>query len=879
MTLLRTNFHDTAPEVLDRVRERSRALLWRCPEARGQWSRGDSAMASYAPKCTAVYEVRNAFDLEQAARALVARVSDFSRATSPRGRRWVLKEGSACVVLRATSAPRRGTGRVLLMKLGHWLLLSSLLATLAACSGSFDAGQGGVDGSVGDAGVDVVIMVYGPDATAEAMPAEDAGRVDSGRADATTQEDADGEAGPVSEDASDSGTSSDATTGADATGSDATTSSDATTGSDATTASDAATTSDSGAACVIAGTGYATGAANPTNACQSCQPTVSTSAWTDVTDGTTCGTGGICHVGACVSGCEVGGVYYATAAPNPNNPCQSCQPGKSTSAWSSVGDGTTCGNGQVCASGACGTQCDIGGVVYASGVANPSDACQTCQPGTSTTTWTGTADGITCGSGLVCKAASCVAGCFIGSTYYAANATNPSNACQSCQPGASTTAWTATSNGMTCGTGQVCNAGTCASGCSIAGTYYAATAANPSNACQTCQPATSTTAWTAAANGSGCGAGMVCNGLTCASGCFIGGAFVASGTANASNSCQSCQPGVSTTAWSNVSGATCGGGTGTCAAGSCLMPTCQTAADGVTNCGAASESCCTSLPVTGGTYNRTYENYGDGGTSMSDPATVSNFRLDKYEVTVGRFRQFVSAWNGGSGYAPPAGSGLHTHLNGGLGLNATGGGHESGWQTSYNTWVAPTDVNLVTSCATPAQATWTHSAAGNEKLPINCVNWFEAYAFCIWDGGFLSSEAEAGYVAAGGSQQREYPWGETDPGANSQYAIYACLYPSGGVNCPAGTSNIAPVGFATLGAGVWGQLDLVGDVGGWSLDWFASPFANPCTDCANVASGQQRSVRGGAFDEGEGDMLSRARFANDPTERDSLTGFRCARTP
>jgi uncharacterized protein with von Willebrand factor type A (vWA) domain len=68
----RTNFHDAAADVLDRVRERSRAILWLCPEPHGQWSQGDSAMASYAPKCTAVYEVRNASDLEQAARALVA---------------------------------------------------------------------------------------------------------------------------------------------------------------------------------------------------------------------------------------------------------------------------------------------------------------------------------------------------------------------------------------------------------------------------------------------------------------------------------------------------------------------------------------------------------------------------------------------------------------------------------------------------------------------------------------------------------------------------------------------------------------------------------------------------------------------------------------
>ncbi|HEX8793179.1 MAG TPA: VWA domain-containing protein [Polyangiaceae bacterium] len=69
----RTNYLDPAAEVLDRIRERSRALLWLCPEPRGQWSQGDSAMAQYAPKCTAVYEVRCAADLERAARVLVSR--------------------------------------------------------------------------------------------------------------------------------------------------------------------------------------------------------------------------------------------------------------------------------------------------------------------------------------------------------------------------------------------------------------------------------------------------------------------------------------------------------------------------------------------------------------------------------------------------------------------------------------------------------------------------------------------------------------------------------------------------------------------------------------------------------------------------------------
>jgi formylglycine-generating enzyme required for sulfatase activity len=74
-------------------------------------------------------------------------------------------------------------------------------------------------------------------------------------------------------------------------------------------------------------------------------------------------------------------------------------------------------------------------------------------------------------------------------------------------------------------------------------------------------------------------------------------------------------------------------------------------------------------------------------------------------------------------------------LNGGNGLNATGGGYEPGW-------LAADDINIApTPCGLPSD-TWTDSADNQERLPINCVNWYEAYAFCIWDGGFLPSETE-----------------------------------------------------------------------------------------------------------------------------------------
>jgi formylglycine-generating enzyme required for sulfatase activity len=114
----------------------------------------------------------------------------------------------------------------------------------------------------------------------------------------------------------------------------------------------------------------------------------------------------------------------------------------------------------------------------------------------------------------------------------------------------------------------------------------------------------------------------------------------------------------------------------------------------MTNCGpGGNENCCTSLEVTGGTFFRTYVNDGGGPTGEADPATVSAFRLDKYAVTVGRFRQFAAAWS--AGYRPPPGSGKHTYLNGGQGLGNAGGPvgvpYEPGWVTSGNSNVAPTN--------------------------------------------------------------------------------------------------------------------------------------------------------------------------------------------
>ena len=310
-------------------------------------------------------------------------------------------------------------------------------------------------------------------------------------------------------------------------------------------------------------------------------------------------------------------------------------------------------------------------------------------------------------------------------------------------------------------------------------------------------------------------------------------------------------------------------------------PSCPSSGPGLSDCGANGESCCASLKVPGGTFYRTYANDSGGAAqNTADAATISDFRLDKYLVTVGRFRHFVAAWDQGSGYTPEVGSGKHTHLGGGKGLSDSGaqGTNEGGWVESYNNKLDLTNDTL--QCQSGLY-TWTTSPGDNDKLPMNCINWFEAYAFCIWDGGFLASEAEYVYAAAGGSEQRRFPWGKAPPGNGNQYAIWGCNYPDGSGTCDGTLRNIAPVGTAKAGAGKWGHLDLVGNMIEWYLDYYAASYANPCTDCANLNSGSGRAPRDGYFGATDETLLQSSYRNNGfyPANRFPSYGFRCARTP
>lgn len=311
---------------------------------------------------------------------------------------------------------------------------------------------------------------------------------------------------------------------------------------------------------------------------------------------------------------------------------------------------------------------------------------------------------------------------------------------------------------------------------------------------------------------------------------------------------------------------------------------CTAPGPGTDDCGTGNESCCTSMEVPGGTYWRTYTNDGVTVSGEMDPASVSGFRLDMVPVTVGRFRQYVNYLLSGSGALPVTGSGIHPHLNGGRGLANGGspGTFETGWDgKDWNGNFPGTASGWLLDLTSCGQlSAWTMTGGSHESLPLNCASWYEAYAFCIWDGGFLPSEGEWELAAAGGNQQREYPWGSTDPGAANQYAIYNCYYPSGTSNCLAsdGIENMGPVDTAPLGASLWGQLHMAGDVFNWTLDWFAT-YADPCVDCAYLNSATARAFRGSDFAAPASALTPPIRNEGAPVSHDIGVGFRCARAP
>jgi len=208
---------------------------------------------------------------------------------------------------------------------------------------------------------------------------------------------------------------------------------------------------------------------------------------------------------------------------------------------------------------------------------------------------------------------------------------------------------------------------------------------------------------------------------------------------------------------------------------------------------------------------------GDDEDSPRRELFVDAFYLDRYEVTVGRYANFLKATGN---VRPP-----------------------EEWET----------VDLKTAA----------------DFPVVGVDWQDANGYCQWVGRRLPTDAEW-ERAARGTDERKYPWGNEPP--TSERARFAQKY----VNAVY-KEGLARVGSHVKGASPFGVQDMSGNAWEWVADWFSESF--PQTDRRNPkgpSSGTSKVLRGGGwYDQAERLVVSKRMHAS-PDQRDNSIGFRCA---
>jgi eukaryotic-like serine/threonine-protein kinase len=213
--------------------------------------------------------------------------------------------------------------------------------------------------------------------------------------------------------------------------------------------------------------------------------------------------------------------------------------------------------------------------------------------------------------------------------------------------------------------------------------------------------------------------------------------------------------------------------------------------------------------IPGGTFQMGLED-GEPDERPVHEERIKDFYLDKYEVTNEQYKRFVDQ----ASYKPP-----------------------SNWtQNSY--------------------------PAGEAKLPVTYVSWFDAVQYAKWAGKRLPTEAEWEYAARNGSKQTLYPWG-------NQYRPNLAA-----VGVPAMTKPF-PVGRFENDRNEFGVYDLAGNVCEWVEDSYHIYGSSVSYDV--------KVFRGGSFAEKDtpAEKLTGAyRWYVPPDPEDKYKpkiGFRCAK--
>jgi phospholipase/lecithinase/hemolysin len=215
--------------------------------------------------------------------------------------------------------------------------------------------------------------------------------------------------------------------------------------------------------------------------CDSTRTVTSCSEAGNAADGKTCGTGDVCSAGACISAC------VPSQACTPSGTADSCKAYETscnaTDTVTTCGvtgntvDGTACGSGEVCSVGACIQACAANQPCTPTGTPVTCRVYETTCNGALTVTTCSVAatspEGTTCGTGDVCSAAgACIAACVPGQACVPAGTPDPcktyATTCNALATVTSCGILGSVADGTPCGSGGTCSAGACGTQTAVA---------------------------------------------------------------------------------------------------------------------------------------------------------------------------------------------------------------------------------------------------------------------------------------------------------------------------------------------------------------------------------------------------------------------------